>query len=109
MAFFSLYFREIDVQVADGLVLELLFRRALPVFVQRQAADAVALETVVQRRARQVRNRSLQGVEAVVQCQQRVPTEGHDDGFQLGAEHRRNWLWAPACIPHAGAQSHLGT
>ena len=45
-AFFGLRLGEIDAQVADGAVLELLPRRALPVFAQRQAAAAVALEAV---------------------------------------------------------------
>jgi len=49
LAFFGLHLGEIDLQVADGVVLELLFRRALPVFAQRQAADAVALEATRQR------------------------------------------------------------
>jgi hypothetical protein len=49
LAFFGLNLGEIDMQVADGVVLELLFRRALPVFAQRQAADAVALEATMQR------------------------------------------------------------
>jgi len=49
LAFFGLNLGEIDLQVADGVVLELLFRRALPVFAQRQAADAVALEATMQR------------------------------------------------------------
>ena len=37
-AFFGVHFGEIDGQVADGVVLEFLFWRALPVFAQRQAA-----------------------------------------------------------------------
>ena len=65
---------KIDLQVANRMVFEFLFRKALPVFVQGQAADAVALETAVQRRAGQVRNRGLQRVQAVVQRQQRMPT-----------------------------------
>ena len=39
----GLHFRKIDVQVADGIVFEFLFRRPLPVFAQRQAADAGAV------------------------------------------------------------------
>ena len=50
-AFCGLHFRKIDVQIADGIVLEFLFRRALPVLAQRQATDAVALEATVQCRA----------------------------------------------------------
>ena len=58
-ALLSLYLREMDVQIADGLLFEFLFWRAPPVFVQGQAAAAVALKTAVRRRGRQVRNRSL--------------------------------------------------
>jgi hypothetical protein len=47
LAFFGLDLGKIDVQLADGVVLELLLRRALPILVQRQATDAVALETAV--------------------------------------------------------------
>ena len=66
LAFFGLDLGEINVQVADGIVLEFLFCRASPIFAQRQATDAVALKTTVQRRAGQVRNRGLQGIEAIV-------------------------------------------
>ena len=88
LAFFGPHFREIDGQVADRIVPELLFRRALPVFAQRQAADAVAVEAAVQRRARQVRNRGLQRVQAIVQGQERVPAKGHGNGFLPGTKHR---------------------
>ena len=43
---------KIDVEVADGVVLEFLFRRSLPVFAQRQSADAVPPKAAVQGRAR---------------------------------------------------------
>jgi hypothetical protein len=38
----------------------------------------VALQTAVQRGSRQVRDRRLQGVEAIVQQQQCMPTESDD-------------------------------
>ena len=107
-AFFGLHLGKVDVQIANGVVLELLFRRALPVFAQRQAADAVALETAVQHRARQVRNRGLQRVEAIVQRQQRMPTKGHGNGFLLSAEHRRTRFRPHARIHYAGAFAPLG-
>ena len=71
LAFFGLHFGEINVQVADGVVLEPgLFARSL-FLGWRQAADAVALQTAVQGRAAQGRaaqvgNGLLEGVEAVV-------------------------------------------
>ena len=45
LAFFGLQLRKIDVQLADGMVLKLLFRRALPLLAQGQSADAVPLKT----------------------------------------------------------------
>ncbi|KFG66558.1 hypothetical protein JH26_28490 [Microvirga sp. BSC39] len=44
----------------------------------RQAPDPVALLAAMQRRAGQVRDRGLEGVEAVIQRQQGVPAEGDD-------------------------------
>jgi hypothetical protein len=85
-AFFGLHFRKIDVQVADGVVLNLLSGHAQPIFRQGQAADAVALKATVQGRTRKVRNRGLPGVEAVVEGQQRVAAKS--DGLLLGREHR---------------------
>ena len=72
LAFFGLDFGKIDGQVAHRIIFEFLFRWALPVFAQRQAADAVALETAGQRRAREVRNARLQRVETVIKRQQEV-------------------------------------
>jgi hypothetical protein len=108
LAFFGLNLGEIDVPVADGVVLELLFRRALPVFAPRQAADAVALEATMQRRAGQVWDRGLPRVQAIIQGQQRMPAEGYGHGFLLGAEHRRNRFRPPARIQHTGAFAPLG-
>ena len=50
-----------------GQSLNFFFGGALPVFVQGQATNAVALKAAVQRRARQMRNRGLPRVLAVVQ------------------------------------------
>ena len=88
LAFFGPHFREIDVPVADGVVLAFLFRGALPVFAQRPATDAVALEAAGQRGAGQVRNGGLQRVPAIVQGQARVPAKGHGNGFLPGTKHR---------------------
>lgn len=46
-AFFDLHFGKITVQIADWVVARFLFRKALPVFVQGQAANAVARKTAV--------------------------------------------------------------
>ena len=72
LAFGGLHLGDVDVEVADRVALELLLGR-LVAFDLRQAADAVALQAAMQGRARQVRDRRLQGIEAVVQRQQRVP------------------------------------
>jgi hypothetical protein len=47
------------------------------------------LQASVQRGSRQVRNRGLQRVEAIVERQQRVPSEGDDDRFLLDRQDRR--------------------
>jgi hypothetical protein len=48
-----------------------------------QARDAVPLQAAVQGRAGELRDGGLQGVEAVVQQQQGVAVEGHDENFLL--------------------------
>ena len=112
LAVFGLDLGKIDVPIADGVVLAFLFRRALPVFVQRQAADAVALKAEVQRGAGPVRNRGLPRLQAIVPGQERMPPEGHGEGFLLGAAHRRYLcryrFRAHARIPHAGALAPRG-
>jgi hypothetical protein len=40
------------------------------------------------RGARQVRDRRLECIEAIVQRQQRVPAKGNDDGFVFGRQDR---------------------
>lgn len=47
VVFFGLDFGKIDVRVVHQIVREFLFRWALAIFVQRQAAAAVALETTI--------------------------------------------------------------
>ena len=71
--------REIDVDVPKRIRLELpTWRRALGV---RQTADAVALEETVQRGSSEMRDRRLEGLEAIVERQRRVSTKRHDQGF----------------------------
>ena len=48
-----------------------------------QTADAVPLQAAMQAGTGQVRDGRLQAVKAVVQRQQRVTAEGHDDGLVL--------------------------
>ena len=87
-AFGCAHFGDVDMEVADGVGLELL----LGFFVAGhfgQPADPMALQTPVQRRPRQLRDRGLQGVEAVVQRQQRVLAES-DDASVLAIAPR--WL-----------------
>ena len=44
----------------------------------------MALIAAMQRRARQVRDGGLQGIEAIIERQKRVPAESHGDGLFLG-------------------------
>ncbi len=74
-------------EVANWVCFELL----LGFLVSRhfgQSADPVVLKTAVQRGPREVRDRGLQGLEAIVQRQQSVPTEGNDDGLFLDRQCR---------------------
>nr|GFC23676.1 hypothetical protein [Tanacetum cinerariifolium] len=73
-----------------------------------QAAHAVALKTAVQGRARELRNSFLQGIQAVIERQQRVLAKGNGNGLFFGREHRRSGLrphWGIGCC---GAFSLLG-
>ena len=63
LAFRGLDLGEVDVQVVDGIVLELLLRRAFPVAAQGQSTDAGSLKTAGQGRARAPRNRALERVQ----------------------------------------------
>lgn len=84
-------------EVADRVALEFPLRRPVALDI-RQSADAVALQTAVQGRPRQVRDRWLQRVEAIVERQQRVAAEGHNNGLFLARQNRRSRL------PGAGGQ-----
>ena len=65
---------------ADWVILK-LFPRGLVAIRLRQSADPVTLQTTMQRRTRQMRDRRLQSVETVVEWQERVPPEGDDHRF----------------------------
>jgi hypothetical protein len=68
LAFFRPHLGDVDVKVADWVGLEALLLRLVALH-RRQAADAVPLQAAVQRRARQMRDAGLEGVEAVIQRQ----------------------------------------
>lgn len=82
LALFCAHFGDVDVEVADRIGLELLAPRAVALHVW-QTRDLVPLQTTVQRRAGQLRDRGLQGVEAIVERQQRMPAKGNDNSFLL--------------------------
>ena len=65
----SLHFGNIDMEEADGVAFELLPLRLAASHV-RQSRDTVVLKTPMQCRARQMWNRRLQGIKAVIQRQQ---------------------------------------
>jgi hypothetical protein len=64
---------EVDMEIADRIGLELTLGRSLA-FDLRQPGDPMALKAAMQRRARQMRDRGLQGIKAVVERQQRMPS-----------------------------------
>ena len=78
---------DVDMEIADRIGLELALGRGFA-FDLRQARDPVALQAAMQRRARQMRDGRLQRVEAVVERQQRMPSEGDDDGLLLDGQDR---------------------
>ena len=61
----------------------------------RQARDAMSLQTAVQRRSRQMRDRGLQSVKAVVQRQQRMAPKRHDHRLLILGQNRRTGLCRP--------------
>src|SRR3984893_3055521 len=66
LAFFGPNFGNVDVEEADWIGFELLLRRLVPLDI-RQLADAVALQTAVQRGSRQMRDGRLQRIEAIIE------------------------------------------
>jgi hypothetical protein len=108
LALLGAHLGEVHVQVPDGVVLELLFSRALAVLGQRQAADAVALEQAVQGRTGPPRNAGLQRVQAIVERPWRVLAEGDSRRFLFRAEHCRGGPRAHRRVLRAGALAPLG-
>jgi hypothetical protein len=78
--------RDVDVEEADGIALEFLFRRLVALDLGK-ARDAVALQAAVQRGACQMRDRGLKGIEAIVERQEGVLAEGDDDRLLLTGKH----------------------
>jgi hypothetical protein len=75
-------FSNVDMKIADRVSLEFSLRRGFA-FDLRQPGDPVALQAAMQRRARQMRDGRLQGVQAIVERQQSMPSEGDNDGLFL--------------------------
>ena len=66
LAFFGPHFGNVDVEEADRVGFELLLRRLAPLDIW-QLADAVALQTTMQRRSRQMRDARLQRIQAIIE------------------------------------------
>ena len=92
----------------NRIVLELLpFRTGA--FHLRQTADAMALQTPVQRRPGQLRDRRLKRIETVVEGQQGLLAESDDDGLLLDGQNSRPGLGGPcAAIAHRTTLPPLG-
>ena len=66
-AFAGAHFGNVDMEIPDGVVLELLLR--LVAFNIEKAADPMSLQTAMQRRSPQMRNAGLEAIQAVIQWQ----------------------------------------
>ena len=73
---------DVDMKLADRIGLELAFGGGFP-FDLRQPGDSMTLQTPVKGRARQMRDGGLQSLQAVVERQQSMPSEGDNDGLFL--------------------------
>ena len=78
----------VDVKEADRIGLKLFLVR-LVAFDLRQPADPVTLQTSMQRRTGQIRDRSLQCIETIVERKQSVLSKGDNDRLLLEAQHGR--------------------
>jgi len=108
LALLGPHLREVDVEEADRVALELGPPRLVALCVG-QPRDAVALQAPVQAGAGQVRDRGLERVKAVVQRQQRVAPERDDDGLLVKGQHRgARLLRTGAFVLDRGALLPLG-
>ncbi len=82
LAFGGSHLSQIDVEEADRIGVELLSARSVTLDLG-QAADAMAFQATMKRRAGELWDRGLQGVQAVVEWQQRMLAKRDDDGFLL--------------------------
>ena len=82
----GLDFSDVDVEVAERVGLELALARSSALELG-QTGDAMPLKAAVQGRPCQVRDGGLKGIQAVIQRQEGMPTEGDHDGLVLGGEH----------------------
>ena len=73
-------------EVADGVGCKALHLRLVAVHLG-QAADAMSFEAPVQRRSGEVRDRGRAAEDAVVQRQQRMPSERDDDRLLLARQN----------------------
>ena len=77
LALGSLHLGDVDVEEADGVAFEFL-PPGLVAFDIGQARDAMSLQAPMKGGPRQMRDRGLQSIEAVIQRQQRVTPECND-------------------------------
>ncbi len=100
LAFGGAYLGQVDMEVADRIALELL-PSGLAAFRFWKPADAMPLQTAMQRGTGQMRDRCLQSVEAIIEGQQSMPAESNDDRLLF---HRQDcgvgMLWPGAQIGH---------
>jgi len=73
-------------EIANGISFELLSLR-LVAFHIWQSGDPMSLQTAMQCRARQMWDRWLQGIEAVIKRQQSMTPESHDHCFLICAQN----------------------
>ena len=78
---------DVDMEIPDRVSLELAPGRSFA-FDLRQSRDSMTLQAAMQRRARQARDRRLERVEAIVERQQGMPSEGDDHGLFLPGQDR---------------------
>lgn len=86
LAFRGMNFGQIDVEVADWIALEFPFCGLVALDI-RQPADPMPLQTSMQRRPGQMRDRRLQRVKTIIQRQERMPPESHDDCLFVFAQN----------------------
>ena len=72
-------------KIADRIGLEFALGGGFA-FDLRQSGDPMTLKATMQGRARQMRDGGLQGIEAVIERQQSMPSEGNDDGLLFNGQ-----------------------